>query len=261
MRNQKLVRTLRRTLGALSGAVIAVCGLTATAQAQDAAPLKMLYYERKPFHSTEGGKPAGIIVTATEAAFAKAGITLKWEKSTVNRVFALLKLDTEPVCSAGWYLSPERRALARFSLPIYRDRPLVGLSWAGLKTPPEMSATSLLARPDTRLLLKHNYIYGAYFDGLIAKMAPAQIRRVVVPVPDTIRMLTYDHSAITLVTQEEVALYVTQSGRDMSEFRLLKFPDVLAIETRHIICSKKVPAQTMEKLDLAIKEVVDLVGN
>jgi len=48
------------------------------------------------------------------------------------------------------------------------------------------------------------------------------------------------------------AALVEQAGPEAREIRVLHFADMPAGEKRHLMCSKSVPAETMQRLDEAI---------
>jgi polar amino acid transport system substrate-binding protein len=225
--------------------------------AQSAQPLRIQYYERKPFHYTlENGNVVGLTATPTEQAFKKIGVTIRWELVPVNRILNNLKRNDEPLCTPGWYKKPEREEYAQFSAPIYRDKPLVGLARAGFAVKEGITAKELFASPSTNLLVKQNFSQGAYMDALIATMPPRQVIAVVEEIPNLVKMIDAKRADLIITTQEEVALYVDQAELSMKDFRVLVFPDVPAVEMRYILCSKQMPAETMRKLNKAIGNAV-----
>ncbi len=224
-------------------------------RAQAVEPLSMLYYERKPFHYTlPNGKVDGLVVGPTERAFSSIGLSIKWELLPANRILLELERNGTAACSPGWYRKPEREAYARFSAPIYKDRPLVGLVRADARFKQGITARELLARPDTRLLVKRNFSQGAYMDALIAKMPSTQLTSSSMEVATLVKMIHAGRADLIVTTQEEVELYVKQAELEMNDFRVLEFPDVPAIEMRYVLCNQKVPAEVMSRLNAAIGE-------
>ncbi|MBV8633507.1 MAG: transporter substrate-binding domain-containing protein [Burkholderiaceae bacterium] len=222
----------------------------ASAWADQSAPITMHYHERKPLHYSDGnGNVIGILAAPIERSFAKAGIPFVWRQTPMNRIMATIKANDGPDCIAGVYTSAERESMARLSLPIYRDKGLVMLARADFPAPATVSARELLARPQTRLLLKQGYVYGSYLDPLIAKMAPTQVQRVTDEIDSMIRMLRAGAADIIVTTEEEAETYVNP---EVDSVRLLHLSDVTAREYRYIVCSKRVPQETMDKLNAAI---------
>jgi len=232
-----------------------LCGILACAlaQAEALAPVTMHYFERKPLHSlNENGKVSGIIVTPIEQIFNKAGIPMVWKLTPVNRIMATLKANDGLDCAAGFYKSPEREAFARYSLPIYRDKGIVALSRADFVAPATTTAQELLARPQTRLVIKQGFTYGRYLDPLIDKMAPNQVQRVSDEVDSMVRMVRIGAADLVFVTEEELAVYLNPGSAVAGNVRLLRLSDVPVQEYRYIACSKQVSPQMMDKLNAAI---------
>ena len=239
--------------------LLAVGSLLQALPARADPAMRMLYYERKPFHYTlPDGKVTGLVVGPTEAAFAKLGIPIQWALVPANRILLQLETNAAAECSPGWYRKPEREVYARFSAPIYRDRPLVGLARADARFEPNIMVQALLSRPDTKLLVKSNFSQGAYMDALIAKMPPGQVSASAMEVQNLVKMIHAGRADLIITTQEEVDLYVKQAELAMTDFRVLVFPDVPAVEMRYILCSKQVPAELMDRLNATISETMRL---
>jgi polar amino acid transport system substrate-binding protein len=237
--------------------VLTSASIAGNACAQAAAPIRMLYYERKPFHyEAENGKIVGLTATPTEKVFAQANIPLKWDLIPVNRILAMIKGNEGAYCSPGWYKNPERASYARNSQPIYRDKPLVGLANKALKVRPGTTAKAFFARPDVRLITKQSFVLGAYLDAIVAKMPSSQIAVVTGEVPDIVRMIVADRADLGMITPEEIEFYVHQADLELKDFQVIKFPDVPGTEMRYIICSKAVPQETMDALNRAIAATV-----
>jgi polar amino acid transport system substrate-binding protein len=212
------------------------------------------YYERPPFHyRAADGSMAGIIASSTESIFKRAGITYRWELTPVNRILADLKNNNRMDCSPGWYKTAEREAYAQFSLPIYHDLPLQGLSRNDFPAPEGITAKDLFLRHDLRLLLKQNFSQGAYMDALISTMPTQQVQQVTVEVPTMVKMIKANRADLIITTEEETDYFIAQSGYQKQDFRILKFPDVKATEYRYILCSRQVPAQIINRLNDAIR--------
>jgi ABC-type amino acid transport substrate-binding protein len=220
-----------------------------------AAPaITLYYYERKPFHYTSAnGQVTGLIVGPTTQVFEKAGIPITWKLMPANRILATLKANIGDDCAPGWYKTTEREQFARYSLPIYNDKPLVVIVRADYPVKPGMTAREFFLRPQVKLLTKQSFVHGAYLDQIIAEMPPANVVRVPDDISSIVRMLQYGIADFATATQEEAEYYVTDAGYPMNEFRIVTFPDVPAIEKRYILCSKRVPETVMDKLNAAIK--------
>ena len=237
---------------------LALLGLVQTCRAAPAGVdvITLHYYDRPPFHSRDAsGHITGLVADPTNKFMNRAGIAINWQFTPANRILTMLKFNKGMDCSPGWYKNPERESYAQFSLPIYQDKPLVGLSRADFRAPEGITAKELFSQPETRLLAKQNFSQGAYMDALIAKMPPSHVMRVAEEVSTMVKMLKADRADLIVTTQEETEIYIQQSGFSEKDFRVLKFPDVPAVEKRYILCSKQVPAEVIERINRAIRDM------
>lgn len=224
-----------------------------TASAEPPSTITLHYYERPPFHySDEHGVPTGLIVARTVEIFNKAKIDYSWHVTPANRILAVLKSDTGLDCTSGWYKLSEREKYARFSEAIYRDKPLVGLSRADFRVSENITAQKLFHLPNIRLLLKENFSQGAYMDRLLSDVPKQRMQRVTAEVPTMVKMLKANRADLIITTEEESKVFISNAGYTEKEIRILRFPDVPAVENRYILCSKSVPDSTMKRLNQAI---------
>ena len=95
----------------------------------------VLYYgQRPPFMGRdEQGRVAGVLVAPVVAAFAKAGIAIVWKEASPARQLAIIESNRERACVLGRYKTPERLAIAKFSIPFYQDSASVGLANVNFK--------------------------------------------------------------------------------------------------------------------------------
>lgn len=227
--------------------------------AQPYAPVTLHYSERPPYQYTGAdGRAAGLLIGLTAKVFVKAGIPVQWKSQPFNRSLMVIQANTGNDCSIGWFKTPEREAFAQFTLPIYRDRPQVGLARADFPTEAGITAKELLAEPETRLLLKQSFVYGQYLDDLIGKMPVASVQRVSVEVPNLLLMLQARRADVLILSIEEVEFYAMQSEIPMQDFRVVSFADVPQGELRYLMCSKQISPAVMKRLNKAIRTEIDL---
>jgi uncharacterized protein (TIGR02285 family) len=191
-------------------------------------------------------------VERTANIFNKAKIDYSWRVTPANRILAVLRSDTGQDCTAGWYKLPEREKYAQFSEPIYRDKPLVGLSRADFKVSENITAQNLFRLPNVRLLLKENFSQGAYMDKLLTDVSKDRIQRVTAEVPTMVRMLEANRADLIITTEEESKIFISAAGYTEKDIHILRFADVPAVEHRYILCSKNVPVSTMKRLNEAV---------
>ena len=209
------------------------------------------YYERPPFAVTaEDGNVSGLIIDPTRAAFDRAGVAFAFEATSINRILALIGEDQGAACSPGWYRTAARVRIAKFTDPIYRDKPPIGLASKSFPVPPGTRADDLLAG-DVRLVMTDGFVYGHYLDPLIARKDPGQIIHLPRPLRGAIEMVLAGHADLALVAEDDAAAFAG-AGVGGPDYPILHFPDVPAGDMRHIMCSRGVPDETIDRLNRAI---------
>ena len=219
-------------------------------------PITLLYYERAPFnHTTPDGKVVGLTASRAEAAFKLAGLPFQWKQMPANRLLETLKAGEGRYAASGWYKNAERQTYARFTDPIYIDKPLVGIACPHLAIPKGCRARDLLARPGLRLLMKEHFSNGPYLDQLIHRMAPQQIQTAAGEVPSLVAMIQADRADLFICCQEEVEVYLRQAGPAAPDFKVVYFSDLPMENGRYILLGKGVPEAEVLKLNRAIHKL------
>lgn len=239
--------SIRRRL--LAFGLLAMLAGKAGAHAQT---LNLHYQERAPYSSTGAdGQPQGLLVAPLLRALARAGIAARWSSTPGQRQLALIQRGNGPDCGIGWFRTPEREALGRFSRPIYRDRPLQALVRADSPIADDAAVADLLANPTLSLLAKEGYSYGPTID--------QQIRRGNTTVVYTstesasmARMIVAGRASWMLVSAEEAEVLLGALGSDPPPLRLVAVRGVDAGLSRHLYCNREVSATLIERLDRAM---------
>lgn len=216
-------------------------------------PIDLYYNERPPYLvSALDGSVSGLTATPAAEAFRDAGIAFQWIRLPTNRQLALLKDNHRPACAVGWFRNAERERFAKFTKPIYQDKPTVGMASGDLAIPDKLSLTELLSRHDVRVLVKDGYSYGPYIDNLLA----AHRGNVVVTPLDNIdmaRMISARRADFMFVAEEEASSLLQMAGLNPLNFKVLRFTDMPMGEYRHIMCDKLVPDEVIQRLSAAIR--------
>jgi len=109
-------------LSTLGLAVVLAVSTTAFA----AEPLQLLFQDRPPYYtSNTDGTKGGLVSGPVEKALTRAGIPFTWVHSSGKGQIETVRRGGEVVCTPGWFKKPEREEFAKFSDPVYRDRPQV----------------------------------------------------------------------------------------------------------------------------------------
>jgi polar amino acid transport system substrate-binding protein len=215
----------------------------------DGGRITIHYHERPPYYITRGNGVGGIIGDRIAFVFSQANIPLAWRKTSAKRQLEIIKANERREGAAGWFKNAQRETFAKFSLPIYRDRPTVALTRADenrIRSGGRLA--DLLANPDVRLLRKEGYSYGALIDGLIATTRPRQI----VTSTDNTGMLNFIHTHRAdyfFIAPEEADHLLSESALPGTGFRKITFSDMPAGNRRYILFSRRVESTTIERLN------------
>lgn len=212
-----------------------------------------LYFNERPPYlvSAPDGSASGLTATPAANAFKAAGIPFKWAKLPTNRQLALIRNGEGANCAVGWFMNAEREQYAKFTKPIYRDKPTVILAHDGFAYREGSTFPQVLAMADLRVLVKDKFSYGPYIDGLLASLKPI-IVSTANENAQMVQMIQAHRADLMFLAEEEAAYLVEQAGFNLRDFRLIRFPDMPAGERRYIMCSKHVPDEVISKLNRAI---------
>jgi hypothetical protein len=216
--------------------------------------IMLYYYERPPYSVTDpAGNAGGLVIAPTRMAFEAAGVPFQFERTSVNRILELIKDSPGPACSPGWYWTEERARYAKYTKPIFRDKPIIGLAAKGFHVAPGTRIADLLAGK-TLLTVTENLSYGPYLDPLIARKDPSQLIHLPRGGKMMIEMVLSGHTELALTSEQDAQSYASL-GIGGPDYPIIHFPDLAVGDTRHIICSRGVPDPVIDQLNQHIGTV------
>ncbi len=239
---------LRRTL------LFLIClALSIRAQTGSAESLDVHYFEYPPYyHQLEDGQASGIIVDLARQVFAAAGVEPKFSFVPAKRILHEMQGD-RPTASLGWFKTPERERFARFSLPIYVNRP-VGVFFLReneQRFRPYDTLEGLLQSGSFFFGRVQGFSEGALLDRMISKYQDKTVQVAA----DSIRLLKMVESRrcdFMLIPPEEVDVLMDAAQVPKEKFMLKAMSDIPRGNLRHIIYSKTVPTDLIRRIDQAI---------
>ncbi|MBP1202375.1 polar amino acid transport system substrate-binding protein [Duganella sp. 1411] len=214
-------------------------------------PLVLYYNERPPYlMGAPDGGVHGLTADPATAAFAGAGVPTHWMRVPSNRQLALLQEGGQR-CAVGWFRNAERERYAKFSRPIYQDLPLVAIVRDDFVFRGAATLQRLVSTRNLVVLVKEKYSYGGYVDDALANTRPTRISTTAESV--VMMAMIGAHRADLMFLASEEADYLLQLAelRD-KRLRVLRLLDVPTGERRHIMCSKDVSDDIMQRLDKEI---------
>jgi uncharacterized protein (TIGR02285 family) len=219
-------------------------------------PIALEYNERPPYLTTRDGELSGLTGSPAVTAFRASGIPFELRLSSAARQIADLQANEQRSCTIGWFRTAEREVFAKFTRPIYRDRPQVALTQTDnphLGSRP-IKIEQLLSNPQPILLTKQGYSYGSKLDELIARLHPRNTSTFEENL-QMIRVLDKGRADYMLIAPEEAGDAIAQSGVAPSHLRTVAIADAPLGEFRYILCSRNVDDKTIARLNAVLPPV------
>ncbi len=239
---------MKKTFLALALAV--VFGASSAPAAERA--LVVYYIPRPPFYLTgDDGRPRGIIVDIAKEVFWRARVAHRFKEAPCKRIIVNLKRK-EYACGIGWFKKPEREAFARFSAPIYRDRPLVAVvnKKKAARLPPKPTLNRLL---DSGLTIGviDGFSYGPWADEGFERFKPKM--EVVTGSQQTLlRMMALGRFDYALINAEEAEWRLENDPGLSARLEIKQIADAPEGNLRHIMFSLAVEKEVIERINAAI---------
>jgi uncharacterized protein (TIGR02285 family) len=218
-----------------------------------APPITVAWSEKPPYYYIEDGIDKGFMLAYGKTVFAAAGIDAAFVREPQKRIWSRFRTGMRNYCSLGWYHLAERTAIAQYSLPIYTDPSQMVLIAPKSVAQVQAHATlaSMLADPTLTLGLLDGSSYGAELD---ARIKDSTNRKMLSSVNSVgmMQMVAADRVSYMLSDRTDWN-YTRIRHRSLDGVVQYEVPDVPPGLKRHIVCSKDIPAATMEKLNQAIR--------
>ena len=215
------------------------------------------YNERPPYLVTTETGVGGLTGDPATIVFEKSDIPYKWEQTPSKRQIYLLEQNRGRDCAVGWFRNKEREGFAKYTLPIYQDKPQIALARADNNISPDTTVDKIFSNPKLNLLVKDGYSYGDFLDGKIKEHNP--IRTVTtVENSEMLKMVYARRADYFFIAPEEANGLINSSDFDLQDFKFVHFRDIPSGEQRYILCSKLVEDSIIERLNEAIRQYVSL---
>lgn len=242
----------------LVAAVMLACACAAGALAAEGPDLHVVYLERPPYYWTDNGRPKGFLLDLTRRVFDRAGVSAVYASHPSSRILEELRDNRLALCSIGWFRTSEREAFATFSLPIYRDRPMVILTTVdtAARIRRHGSLRDVFADSDLIMAQVAGFSYGEAIDRLQREML---VRNLTVSSSQKVlpRLILQGRAGYMLVAPEEVPVLLESAGVDPGRFASLTMEDIPVGNLRHLMFSRSVPDDVLGRINAAIADLTD----
>lgn len=237
----------------MAGVFILVKELKAVSDApgsEKSEAIVFYYFQRPPYYFTgSDGKPDGMLLKPVIDYLKKAPFDIRAIEVKSDGILHRIKANRRKVCSVGWFKNSERAKFAKFTKPIYVNKPLVVLTTLNHKK--EFSSMSTLGdifrQKDLRWGVVENFSYGSYVDDLSKKLNPQIISSN--DQVHMIKMLIGRRFSYMLIAPEEVEELIRVSAEDKNSFYLFSPGGMPEGNSRYILCSKMVSNKEINTLN------------
>lgn len=235
---------------------LALMSLVGTVSAQ---PLDILYFERPPYYTTVNAQPDGLLLNLVRDLFTLAGVPHAFQEMPPGRILETVKANQGPICTVGWFKTPDRESYATFSLPIYQDEPLRAVFLkSGTMPPPGISTLArLVEQADLSVGVNQSYAYGHAVDTLLAGMRVPPVRTSGTQA-QLMCMLVARRFDFMLANPEEIDTLAALANIPVDTLHVLKLTDLPKGNLRYLMFSKSTPPDVIGCIDEAIGKLVRL---
>lgn len=234
-------------------AILAATSALTACAALAGPPLTLGYVTRPGLAELVDGKPAGTYLPLAVAAAEKAGFDVTLQSVAQPRLMAQVSSGQPNYCAVGIFVTPERQAFSKFSLPFYRTPRFVVVTTRAKEPALREHRTfgALLADPALKNGVLEGYSYGNTLDPLIARMR-GNVDRFVGTFDQGFGKILAGRFDYMISFRDEVESWLARSGTSRDAISMLDFPDLLDGVPRHFMCSRAVDDATLDRLNAGI---------
>lgn len=231
--------------------------LLALPQSVTCETLTASYLERPPYYYTRQGRAEGFLMELSRKIFRDAGIEVVFEMMPPKRIMMEIKKADNFHCSVGWFKKPEREEFAKFSLPIYRDKPVVILTTKKQKQmfAPHKTLREVFSDKSLIMATMSAFSYGSYIDQLMEHVSPKtheiSSKQNLLP-----KLIMKGRAAYMLTAPEEVQTLVRSAGLNPDDFVSITMPDIPAGNRRYLMFSRGVSDEIVERINTSVRKFV-----
>ena len=220
-----------------------------------AETMTISYFERPPYYYTaKNGQPEGFLLDKVVEIMEQAGIEARFLSLTPNQILYVVRHAVSPHCSIGWFKNSQREEFAKFSRPIYQDKPVLLLIRKSGQDRIGKEHTLAAIFANHRLIFARNihYSYGEYIDGLLREKEPESYLTVKGQA-NLIQVIAADDRKYILVSPEEATSLIRRAGYQQEDFALVPLADIPVGNNRYLMCSQSVSDELLKRIDQAIE--------
>ncbi|WP_419788363.1 substrate-binding periplasmic protein [Pseudodesulfovibrio sp.] len=211
-----------------------------------------------PYYFVNGkGEPDGSLLRLARRVFERAEVPIhSWQCLPAKRVLSNMQSD-RPIVSIGWFKTPERERVYRFSRCMYKNKQLnaVYLKKNANRFEGLDRLADLLNEKTLRVGLLDGYSLGPVAESIIKKASPNACR-VVGGYDQLIRMLAEERFSYIVVAPESLSHLLRKNHLEAARFVSKHLVDIKQGICRYLMYSRAVPDKWVRRIDRALDELV-----
>jgi polar amino acid transport system substrate-binding protein len=220
--------------------------------------LTVSYLERPPYYFTAEGRATGFLIELSRKIFQDAGIKAYFMAMPPERIMTEIREPNRFHCSVGWFKNLEREEFAKFSLPIYQNKPLEVLTTKKLSPlfDKHSALKDILSDPSLIMGTLSAFSYGTDVDWSIRKFRP-KTHELKTEQMGLIKLLLIGRISYILSSPEENETLIRSAKADPKDFVSIKVPDIPLGNKRYLMFNKSVPDDIIDKINWSIQRIVN----
>ncbi|NRD71917.1 transporter substrate-binding domain-containing protein [Shewanella sp. VB17] len=230
-------------------------------QCQAEEPEITLYFNgRLPYIGYDSdNKLVGINYDIGEKVFSDTDIRYHWKQNPAARFMHYFKENTQPLCLVSWIYTAEREKIGKVSDITYVDSEYVGVVAADKHDQfNSRSLTEIMNDKNVTVLFKKGYAYSSVLIGMMLN-SHANMLDLTKDQEHILLMIAEKRGDIAFFSAAELPYIFSIHPTLNKKVSILSFPLLSADRTtRHIICSKQVSDDQMNKINASIKRNIQL---
>lgn len=211
--------------------------------------LNVSYIEYPPYYYSQDEKQTGFLLQKIIDALDCAGVKYTISSLPSNRAIFEIKEKSDSM-SIGWFKNPERELFAKYSDPIYKNKPARAVFNKNKEHffSKYNSLYELLTSSNLTLGVISGHSEGQYVDDLI-KSNPLNVIKTSAEQKNIVHMLAHERFDYILLPPEEFEHQIIIYGDGHEEYMMKELTDMPPGNNRYLIFSKDVSDDTIRGIN------------
>ncbi len=211
--------------------------------------LEIVYEPRVPYVQEDQNTIKGLVATPLIEALNDAKINYILKNKPSKRHLKEIKTNKKAMCIVGWFKNPKREKFAKFTKPLYQDKPMGILTHITSNIQDGINIDDLLDIAKIAILIKDSYSYGSFLDD---KLKIVKTKKTKASNVNMVSMIAKKRADFMFISYEEVQ-EIIKNHKYKDKIKFIQIANIPKGNKRYLLCSKLVANSIIEKLNKYIK--------